>query len=60
MGMKGYWSVRWDGGELTLSPGDTLAVPPRLSYTLEPSMSGEAALYRVINTDDPAGATANL
>ena len=21
MGMKGYWSVRWDGGELTLSPG---------------------------------------
>ena len=60
MGMKGYWSVRWGGGELTLSPGDTLAVPPRLSYTLEPSMSGEAALYRVINTDDPAGATANL
>ena len=60
MGMKGYWSVRWDGGELTLSPGDTLAIPPRLSYTLEPSMSGEAALYRVINTDDPAGATANL
>lgn len=60
MGMKGYWSVRWDGGELTLSPGDTLAVPPRLPYTLEPSMSGEAALYRVINTDDPAGATANL
>ena len=60
MGMKGYWSVRWDGGELTLSPGDTLAVPPRLSYTLEPSMSGEAALYRVINTDDPAGATANM
>ena len=60
MGMKGYWSVRWDGGELTLSPGDTLAVPPRLSYTLEPSMSGEAALYRVVNTDDPAGATANL
>lgn len=60
MGMKGYWSVLWDGGELTLSPGDTLAVPPRLSYTLEPSMSGEAALYRVINTDDPAGATANL
>ena len=60
MGMKGYWSVRWDEGELTLSPGDTLAIPPRLSYTLEPSMSGEAALYRVINTDDPAGATANL
>ena len=60
MGMKGYWSVRWDEAELTLSPGDTLAVPPRLAYTLEPSMSGEAALYRVINTDDPAGATANL
>ncbi|NCW16141.1 MAG: cupin domain-containing protein, partial [Rhodobacteraceae bacterium] len=25
MGMKGYWSVRWNEGELTLSPGDTLA-----------------------------------
>ena len=57
MGMKGYWSVRWEKRELTLSPGDTLAIPPCLSYRLEPSMSGEAALFRVINTDDPAGAT---
>ncbi len=60
MGMKGYWSVVWEEGELTLSPGDTLAIPPCLSYCLEPSMSGEAALFRVINTDDPAGATKTL
>ncbi len=58
IGMKGDWSVRWEAGELTLSPGDTLAIPPGLSYVLKPSMSEEAALYRVINTDDPAGATA--
>ncbi len=57
MGMKGHWSVRWEESELTLSPGDTLAIPPRLSYVLTPSMSGEAALYRVINTDDLAGVT---
>ena len=28
-----------------------------LDYKLEPSMTGESGLYRVIPTDDPAGAT---
>ena len=60
MGMKGYWQVTWENGNLSLAPGDTLAVPPDLSYTLLPSMSGEASLFRVINTDDPAGPTGRL
>ena len=57
MGIKGYRSVQWEGGKLTLSPGDTLGIPLYLSYVLEPSMSGEAALYEVINTNDLGGAT---
>ena len=57
MGIKGYRLVQWEGGKLNLSPGDTLAIPPYLSYVLEPSMSGEAALYEVINTNELAGAT---
>jgi hypothetical protein len=32
-------------------------VPPGLSRALSPSMTGEASLYRVRNTDDKAGAT---
>ena len=60
MGMKGYWQVTWENGNLSLAPGDTLAVPPDLSYTLLPSMSGQASLFRVINTDDPAGPTGRL
>ncbi len=57
MVMRGHWRLTWDGGAATLAPGDTCAVPPGLSRALAPSMSGEASLYRVRNTDDPAGAT---
>jgi hypothetical protein len=32
-------------------------VPPDLARSLEPSMTGEASLFRVRNTDDPPGAT---
>ena len=39
------------------NPGDTFSVPENLDYKLEPSMTGESGLYRVIPTDDPAGAT---
>lgn len=41
-------------GETVLGPGDTCAAPPGLAHGLEPAMSGEAALFRVRNTDDPA------
>lgn len=57
MGMRGHWHLAWDGGETVLAPGDTCAVPPGLSHSLKPSMTGEASLYRVMNTADKAGAT---
>ena len=44
-------------GEAVLAPGDTCAVPPGLQRSLAPTMTGEASLYRVRNTDDPAGPT---
>ncbi|MDJ0683760.1 MAG: cupin domain-containing protein [Alphaproteobacteria bacterium] len=57
MPMRGNWRLSWEGGETVLNPGDTCAVPPGLSRSLAPSMTGEASLYRVRNTDDPAGPT---
>lgn len=57
MVMRGHWSLKWDGGATVLAPGDTCAVPPGLSRSLAPSMTGEASLYRVRNTTDKAGRT---
>lgn len=57
MVMRGHWRLGWDGGEKVLAPGDTCAVPPGLPHSLAPSMTGEASLYRVRNTDDAAGPT---
>ncbi len=55
--VRGNWRISWAGGETVLNPGDTCAVPPGLSHCLAPSMTGEASLYRIRNTDDPAGPT---
>jgi quercetin dioxygenase-like cupin family protein len=60
MPMRGHWRLTWENGSTVLNPGDTAAIPPGLSHALQPSMTGEASLYRVINTDDPAGATGRL
>jgi mannose-6-phosphate isomerase-like protein (cupin superfamily) len=63
MPVTGHWRVAWDAtatdpaGETVLAPGDTMSLPEGLDYTVGPSMTGEAALYRVVGTDDPAGAT---
>jgi len=57
MPVRGNWRLCWEGGETVLNAGDTCAVPPGLAHSLEPSMTGEASLYRIRNTDDPAGAT---
>jgi mannose-6-phosphate isomerase-like protein (cupin superfamily) len=57
MVFRGYWRLAWDGGETVLAPGDTCAIPPGLQRSLGPIMTGEASLYRVRNTDDPAGPT---
>ena len=55
--VRGHWRLSWDGGSATLAPGDTVSVPPGLKRSLAPSMTGEASLYRVRNTDDEAGLT---
>jgi quercetin dioxygenase-like cupin family protein len=60
MPMRGHWRLDWGGDSTVLNPGDTAAVPPGLAHSLAPAMTGEASLYRVMNTADPAGATGRL
>ncbi len=60
MPMRGHWKLTWPEGETVLNPGDTCAVPPGLSHSLTPSMTGEASCFRVLGTDDPAGLTMKL
>lgn len=63
MPVKGHWKLKWDasgdtlGGQAVLNPGDTCTVPADLMHAVVPSMTGEAALYHILATDDPAGAT---
>ena len=57
MPMRGHWKLSWQGGSCVLNPGDTASVPVGLPHALAPAMAGEASLYRVIGTDDPAGLT---
>lgn len=63
MPMRGHWRVAWagsdgkEGGLATLAPGDTMSVPENLAHSAVPSMSGEASLYHVVATGDPAGLT---
>jgi len=57
MPVKGHWRVTWEGGEATLAPGDTMSVPGDMDHAAVPAMTGEAALYHIVATDDPAGAT---
>ncbi|MEL7115386.1 MAG: cupin domain-containing protein [Pseudomonadota bacterium] len=57
MPVRGHWRVTWDGGTTQLAAGDTMAVPPGISRSVHPAMTGEAAMYRVRSTEDPAGAT---
>jgi quercetin dioxygenase-like cupin family protein len=58
--MRGYWRLTWGKGSTVLNPGDTAAIPPGLEHSLAPAVTGEASLYRVLNTDDPAGLTGRL
>ncbi|WGH78773.1 cupin domain-containing protein [Jannaschia ovalis] len=58
MPAKGHWKLVWEGGETVLAPGDTASVPGGLDHAAWPSMEGEAALYHVVATDDPAGPSA--
>lgn len=60
MVMRGHWRLSFPGGSTVLNPGDTAAIPPCLEHGLAPAMTGEASLYRVVSTDDPAGPTGCL
>jgi len=55
MPVKGYWRLRQNGQDIHIGPGDTAFLQPDTGYELAPAMSGEATLYRITNTDDPAG-----
>ena len=57
MPVRGHWKLRHEGGETVLNPGDTCLLNPGESHAIVPSMTGEASLYRVTATDDPAGST---
>ncbi len=57
MPMRGHWQVVFDDGTALLNPGDTCLVQPGMRYALSPSMTGEASVYRITATDDPAGPT---
>ncbi|MGZ2256877.1 cupin domain-containing protein [Roseobacter sp. A03A-229] len=57
MPVTGHWKVTWEGGSATLAPGDTMSIPEGLMHSAVPSMTGEAALYHIVGTDDPAGPT---
>ena len=61
MPIRGHWKLSYEGGHsVVLNPGDTCAVPPGVNRGIEPSMTGEASLYRIRNTDDAAGPTIPL
>ncbi|GFE63972.1 cupin domain-containing protein [Litoreibacter roseus] len=58
MPMRGHWKLDYEGGSsATLNPGDTCLIPTGVSHALAPSMTGEASLYRIVPTEDPAGPT---
>ncbi len=57
MPVSGHWRVSVENVQTTISGGDTVLVLPGESYAVEPSMTGQAGLYRITATDDPAGAT---
>ena len=57
MPVRGHWKLDWDGGSTVLNSGDTCLVPAGLSRAITPSMTGEASMYCIRNTDDPAGPT---
>jgi len=57
MPMRGHWRVTWGSGHATLAPGDTMSMPEGIAHSVVPSMTGEAALFHVVGTDDAAGHT---
>ncbi|MDG1115506.1 MAG: cupin domain-containing protein [Flavimaricola sp.] len=57
MPMRGHWRVSWPEGSAVLNPGDTMSIPEGLPHAVVPAMTGEASLFHVVATGDPAGST---
>jgi quercetin dioxygenase-like cupin family protein len=57
MPIKGEWNLTWKSGETILNPGDTCLLKPNFEHSLIAVDSSESSLYRVTNTEDPAGPT---
>ena len=55
--VKGYWRLNHNEHDSHIGPGDTAFLQPNTGYDVTPAMSGEAAFYRIQNTNDPAGPT---
>lgn len=59
--MKGYWNVTWEEHDIeqqvNLGAGDTCLIPPSIPYKIHASTSQTSSLYRIVETDDPAGRT---
>ena len=55
MPVKGHWQLHLGDQTSYIGPGDTAFLQPDTAYQLTPAMSGEAGLYRIRNTTDPAG-----
>ena len=55
--VKGYWRLNQNEQASHIGPGDTAFLQPNTGYDVTPAMSGEAAFYRIQNTNDPAGPT---
>ena len=55
--LEGHWHLSFEGGKTSLNEGDVIAIPPHLSHSLAPAMSGAASLYRVWSNEDEAGPT---
>ena len=57
MPFRGHWKLRLKGRETIVNPGDTCLIRPGEEHAITPSMTGEASLFRVRTTNDPAGLT---
>ncbi len=55
--MSGDWTLEWGGNVTTLSPGDTCLIEPDMLHKIVPKDLAGASLFRITNTDDPAGQT---
>ncbi len=54
---EGHWKICWEDSKQILAPGDVSLLPKGGKRCVESTASGEAGLFRVRGTDDPAGTT---